>query len=104
MAPLEDVLEKPGSKAEPRSIVGKPRRTREANRTKPRAPDKFKVVDVMTREVLAEGATTSETVELLEGIRSIVDVRMYVWDDKTEKWRLLVPAQEKALWSLRSQS
>ena len=104
MAPLEDVLEKPGSKAEPRSIVGKRRQTRETKQAKPRAPDKFKVVDVMTRVVLAEGATTSETVELLEGIRSIVYVRMYVWYDKAEKWRLLAPAQEKALWALRSRS
>jgi hypothetical protein len=100
VVPLEEVLKQPVSEAEPRPVLPK-RRAKKAETRGPSAPQKFKIVDVMSQQVLAEGATTSETVDLLEGIRSIVDVRMYVWDDKTERWRLLNFAQEKALWELR---
>ena len=58
----------------------------------------------MTREVLAEGAGTRATVDLLEDIRSIVDVAIYVWSDVAEKWQLLSFAESKMLWDLRGRS
>ena len=58
----------------------------------------------MTREVLAEGAGTRATVDLLEGIRSVVDVAIYVWSDRTEKWEALSFAESKMLWDFRGRS
>ena len=97
MAPLEDVLEKPGSRKGITSYARK-RRKRQATETpEPKAP-RFKIVDVLTQQVLAEGASTTEAVDLLKGVRSIVDVRMYIWDDRAGKWRLISSALEKDLW------
>ncbi len=55
----------------------------------------------MTREVLAEDADARTTVEVLEEIPSIVDVILYVWDAKAERWRMLTFGETKALWEYR---
>src|SRR4051812_40382309 len=68
----------------------------------PKLPRKFKVVDVMTRRVLAEGADTRTTVELLEGLRSPVDVSIYVWEQKADKWQQLTQREAHMLWDLRN--
>lgn len=65
------------------------------------APPRFRVVDVMTRQVLAEGADGRATVDVLKGVRSVVDVRISVWDDETGDWRLLGFGEQKAVWALR---
>lgn len=67
----------------------------------PPAPNKFKVVDLMTRQTLIEGAGTRATVEALGPVRSVVDVSIYVWRPGTGRWRLLTFAERKALWELR---
>ena len=64
-------------------------------------PHRFKVVDVLTGEVRAEGAGTRATVELLTEIRSSGDVRIYVWEPDGERWRLLTLAEQRTLWGLR---
>ena len=61
----------------------------------------FKVVDVMTRNVLAEGADLRTTVDLLAGIRSIVDVSIYVWEPKAERWQQLSQREARMLWGMR---
>jgi hypothetical protein len=100
MVPLEKVLTKPASKPEP--IFVPPKRTpRSAEEPEPRQPSKFKVVDVMTRRVLAEDASARATVDLLENVRSIVDVRIYIWDPKAENWRMLSYRDQKLLWGFR---
>jgi hypothetical protein len=66
-----------------------------------RQPRSFKVVDVMTRQTLAEGVGTQATVELLEKTRSVVDVRISVWQPRAEKWRLLTLGEQRALWEFR---
>jgi hypothetical protein len=65
------------------------------------APRAFKVVDVRSARVLAEGADTRETLELLANMSSVVDARVYVWAPANERWRLLTLAEQKTLWELR---
>jgi hypothetical protein len=65
------------------------------------APHAFKVVDVMGARVLAEGVGARETLELLAGMRSVTEVRIYVWVDGAERWRLLTLGEQKALWGMR---
>ncbi len=65
------------------------------------APLRFKVVDVMSSRVLAEGAGAREAVEVLEGMRSVIDARIYVWAPERGRWRLLALEEAKALWSFR---
>jgi hypothetical protein len=67
----------------------------------PRRPRRFKVVDVMTRGVLAEGEGLRRTLEILAGTRSVVDVIVYVWDRGEEDWRPLTMREQKLLWNER---
>jgi hypothetical protein len=64
-------------------------------------PLRFKVVDVMSARVLAEGVGARATVDLLEGMRSVTDVRIFLWIETTGRWRLLTLAEQKALWGFR---
>jgi hypothetical protein len=66
-----------------------------------REPYRFKVVDVMTREPLAEDVDARVAVQALEAVRSIVDVIVYVWEPDTERWRLLSFGETQALWDHR---
>lgn len=67
----------------------------------PRAPRRFKVVDVVTREVLADGADARTTIGVLEQVRSIVDVTVWVWQPETERWRMLSLEDARRLWEYR---
>jgi hypothetical protein len=67
----------------------------------PAAPRAFKVVDVMGARVLAEGVGARETLQLLAGMPSVTDARIYVWVDGVERWRLLTLGEQKALWGMR---
>ena len=88
MVPLDRVLKKPGVRrgCGTRSPSAKPPA---AKPPEPRQPRQFKVVDVMTREVLAEGADLRATVKLLDDVRSIVDVTIWLWQPEAERWRML---------------
>jgi hypothetical protein len=55
----------------------------------------------MTREVLADGADTRTTVKLLEDVRSIVDVTIWVWQPDSERWRMLSLEEARSLWEYR---
>ena len=99
MLPLEKVLREPAGKPARRPVPPRPPKPGPA--PEPAAPRRFKVVDVMTRGVLAEGSGTRATVETLEDVRSIVDVALYVWSDRTERWLPLSFAESKMLWNLR---
>ena len=67
----------------------------------PRGPRRFKVVDVMTQRVLAEGVDARITVEVLEEQRSVVDVSVYVWEEQRERWQQLTQREKQMLWDLR---
>ena len=106
MVPLEKVLERRRSSrvAEDEQPRRRPRRRREqpmAAEPQPRRPRRFKVVDVMTRESLAEDVGIRETLELLNGFRSVVDVVVYAWDREREDWRPLTMREQKLLWERR---
>jgi hypothetical protein len=67
----------------------------------PKLPRRFKVVDVMTLAVLAEDVDTRTAVDVLEGIRSSVDVSLYVWEPKAGKWQQLTQREKQMVWALR---
>ncbi len=100
MVPLEKVLEDPSSPAAPLFVP--PKRTpRPEPAPEPKAPRRFKLVDVMTRAVLAEDAEGPALMDALAGVRSVVDVHISVWDPGDERWRLLSFGEQKAIWALR---
>jgi hypothetical protein len=68
MVPLEKVLRQPGSTVE-RSFVTPKARRRPVQAPEPRPPRRFKVVDVMSRQVLAEDADARTTVDALGAVR-----------------------------------
>ena len=103
MVPLEKALEKPSARRD-LDVVAFERPPREPEPIEPLARLRFKVVDVRSSRVLADGVGTREAVELLEGIGSVVDVRIYVWMRLAKRWRLLTPAEQKTLWNYRGQS
>lgn len=103
MVPLEKVLKKPAAKRK-RVFVPPKHAPDKAAQPDPKPRSKFKIVDVMSGRVLAEGANERATVELLEKTRSVFDVRIYIWEARSEKWRLLNHRDHKLLWGLRGRN
>lgn len=101
MVPLEKVLKESASAPERVNVIRRKPKPRSSPPPGPRRPPRFKVVDVMTREVLAEGADARATVELLDQMRSVVDVVIYMWDEKAEEWRPVTHRDHKVLWGFR---
>jgi hypothetical protein len=83
------------------AIVLTEKKPREQKPVEPRGPRRFKVVDVMTRRVLAEDADARKTVDVLRDTRSIVDVTVSVWEDKRGAWQELSLREKQMLWRLR---
>jgi hypothetical protein len=100
MVPLDRVLRKPGSDTEPGFTFPrlKPMVPNEPGQPEPR---RFKVLDVQTREVLAEDVDARTTIGVLEPVRSIVDVNVWVWQPERERWRMLSLDEVRALWAYR---
>jgi hypothetical protein len=104
MVPLDKVLKKPAPADE--RILRVPRRkdadeAPEPESPEPREPHRFRVVDVMTRQVLADDVDARATVTVLEDIRSVVDVLIDVWEPDTGVWRRLTLSEQKAIWGFR---
>jgi hypothetical protein len=100
MVPLDSVQAKPAAKPEPLVVPPKPR-PRAKKPPPPRAPRRFRVVDVVTRELLADDAGGRETLEALGRVAHSVDVNVFVWAEKAQTWRLLSMAEQAALWERR---
>jgi hypothetical protein len=101
MVPLEKVLRKPASR-EPLSVHAPPKREpRPPKEPEPKPPRSFRIVDVTTGDVLGEHLDTRAAIAALEDVRSVVDVRIYVWDHSTERWVLLTLGEQKTLWQFR---
>ncbi len=100
MVPLESILRKPGGRSEAIYVLP-PRPPKAPAPAQPRSARVFKVIDVRSREVLAEDATPRATIEVLNAVRSIVDVNVFVWMPAREKWRLLTFDEQRLLWSHR---
>jgi hypothetical protein len=101
MVPLEKTLRQPAGEPVRRRArpVPKPRpRTREPE---PAPPRRFRVIDALSREVVAEDAGLAETVALLADVRQPVDVSVYVWEPNAGDWRLLTRRERSLLWDRR---
>lgn len=79
-----------------------PRRPAAARAERPRGPRRFKVMDIMTRQVLAEDVDTRAALGVLAGVRSIVDVTIYVWQPDGRRWRPLALEERRAMWERRA--
>ncbi len=66
-----------------------------------RKPRRFKVVDVMTRETLAEDVDLRTAVDTLTPLRSVVDVNVYTWNEAKGDWVQLSQGDRGRLWDLR---
>ena len=100
MVPLDRVLEKRAPSGEPFFVPPKPK-PREAKPPEPREPRRFRILDVVTQEVLADDVPAREALEVLGGVRSNVDVHVSVWEPNGERWRLLTLAEQRLLWDRR---
>jgi hypothetical protein len=103
VAPFERAPAKPRDEPE-LSLVTFTRPAPEAEMAQAPAPLEFKVVDVMSANLLAEGIDARATVALLEEVRSVLDVRMFVWIADPGRWRLLSLDEQKAMWRFRGQA
>jgi hypothetical protein len=103
MVPLDSVLRKPGSDTVPGFSFPRLKRLEETE-SAPREPRRFKVIDVQTREVLAEDTDARSTISALEPVRSIVDVNVWVWQPERDRWRLLTMDELRAMWQYRGQA
>jgi hypothetical protein len=80
-----------------------PRKPRPKPRPEPkfRRPRQFKIIDVVTRETLAEHVDTRTALRVLQDVRSNVDVHVYVHEPDNDTWRLLSLNEQRALWDAR---
>jgi hypothetical protein len=67
----------------------------------PREPRRFKVVNVMTSQVIAEDVSLREAIDALGALSSVLDARISVWSPEQRRWRLLTLGQARALWDFR---
>ena len=99
MVPL-DSADEPPEPSRPKPIWVPPKRKpKPPPEPAPRPPRRFKVVDILTRQVLAEDAGLRETLELLGTVRSSVDVDISVWEP--DGWRMLTHRERLLLWDRR---
>jgi hypothetical protein len=68
------------------------------------APQRFRVVDVLSGRVLVHDVGAREAVSALAQLRSVLDVRVSVWSEQAGRWKLLSLDEQKALWRLRLQA
>lgn len=92
-----------GADTRPAIVVGEPQ-PRRTTEPAARGPRRFKVVDVMTRQTLAEDVDTRAAVRTLERMRSVVDANVYVWDEARAAWEQLSQGDRRRLWALRGRT
>jgi hypothetical protein len=98
VVPLERTTKR-SSTSEPVFRPRRPRpRTPEA--PPPRAPRRFRVLDVMTRQHLLDDGNAAEAIDALRGVRSIVDVNVFVWNEEGKRWRMLTLPEQRAMFDL----
>jgi hypothetical protein len=68
----------------------------------PRVARRFKVVNVLSRVVLADDVGVAEALQALRSVRSVVDVNVYVWEPNEEDWRPLTMSERRTLWGFRN--
>ena len=103
MVPLEKTLRTPAPAKEPFWVPPKVK-PRPEEPPAPRQPRRFKVVDVVSRRVLAEDVDARGLLDALADVRSLVDVSISVWEPDLERWRLLTLEEEQAIWAQRDRT
>ena len=101
MVPLEKTLKKPASEPVRRRARPVPKRAPRKREAEPAPPRRFRVIDALSREVVAEDAGLAQTIELLGAVKQPVDVSVYVWEPKADDWRLLTRRELSLLWDRR---
>ena len=102
VVPLEDVLQRRGPEPELSLVaLGRAPKRKPDPEQQPPVTRRFKVVDLTTRETLAEDADTATTIDVLRRVRSIVDVHIYAWNPTRDRWRLITLDEQRALWDFR---
>jgi hypothetical protein len=98
--PLEPARAKPDDARELALVTleGPPRPTPEKPQPEPL---RLKVVDVLGARTLGEDVDVREAVRLLDGVRSPLDVRVFVRAGANAKWRLIGRDELKTLWGFR---
>jgi hypothetical protein len=105
MVPLDKLQERRRARAsEARTTVL--RRDAPAHEAEPapeetQEPHRFRVVSVMTGQMLADDVGAREAVEALRSAESVYDLRIYVWEPAEEDWRPLSLGEKKAVWAFR---
>ena len=100
MKPLEPARAKPEDARELALVTleGPPRPAPEQPQQEPL---RLKVVDVLGARTLGEDVDVREAVRLLEGVRSALDVRVFVRAGADARWRLIGRDELKTLWGFR---
>jgi hypothetical protein len=112
MVPLERLVREkrlqkrrgPVSAARKRSVSEPGADPRAGEPGESQGPRKFKLVNAIKQELVAEDIGAREILELIENVPSIADVHIYVWGPYEERWRPLSLEEQRAFWSRRSQS
>ena len=97
MVPLDEAERKRAAAG--RGVIVAPEHAeRPRKERKPHGPRRFRVVDVMTRQALGDDLDARGAVDLLKGVRSFVDVSVYVWEDEAGEWQQLTQREQRMLW------
>jgi len=99
IAPLRDAAHGRSREAE-LALVQLARPPRPPRPSEPPPKATFKVVDVLSGEVLGEDLDAREAVTELAGLRSALDARVYLHHGENDRWRLLSLGDTRRLWSL----
>jgi hypothetical protein len=63
----------------------------------PPTPRRFRLINALSGEVLAADAGVREVVGLMDGMRSVADARVYVWEPDPPGWRPLSLREQQLL-------
>ena len=101
MVPLEKTLKQPASEPVRRRARPVPKRQPRKREAEPAPARRFRVIDARSRELLADDTGLPETIEVLRDAEQLVDVSVYAWEHRAEKWRLLTRRELSLLWDRR---
>jgi hypothetical protein len=83
------------------AVVQIPRPPRPADaEEEPSRERSFRLVDVRAASVIGEHLDTRTALSALGRFSSPLDARVYAWDGRRERWRLLSLAETRSLWEL----
>ena len=62
-----------------------------------RGPRRFRLVNALSGQVLADDVLVDEVVEAMDGMRSVADARVYIWEPDVRGWRSLSLREQRLL-------